>query len=82
MFEAAKTNRKPGGYIIVDGQEVAQTLQCCHCNTHFVSVHGSGKTRGFCMRCMKITCGSPGCDACTPFEKKLEDYEKGKITTL
>lgn len=73
---------KPQGYIIVDGQEVGETRQCCHCGTHFLSVKGSGKIRGFCMCCHKITCGAEKCNPCVPFEKKIEEYEKGKRITL
>ena len=67
---------KPSGFIIVDGQEVAHTKQCCHCGMHFVSVKGSGKIRGFCIGCNKTTCGSPACDTHVPNEAKLE-YEEG-----
>lgn len=68
---------KPSGYIIVDGQEIAQTKQCCHCGNHFVSVKGSGKIRGHCMLCNKITCGAPACDIHVPFEAKLDYIDKG-----
>ena len=81
-YKDAKAERKPSGHIIVDGQEVANTMQCCHCGQHFVSVKGSGKLSGFCMRCHKITCGSPKCDPCIPFEKKVEEYESGKRLVL
>jgi hypothetical protein len=69
---------KPSGYIIVDGQEVAHTKQCCHCNAHFVSIKGSGKIRGHCMLCNAITCGAPACDFHIPFEAKLELTEGTK----
>lgn len=82
VFKNAKHESNPSGTILIDNQEVAHTKQCCHCQEHFVSVKGSGKIRGFCPRCMQITCGKPACNTCTPFEKKLEDYEKGKIKTL
>lgn len=70
------------GAIIVDGIEVASTKQCCHCGNHFLSVQGSGIRRGFCTRCMAMTCGNHACDCCMPFEKKLDLFEKGKIFTL
>lgn len=70
-FDNAQFERKPSGAIIVDGLEVAHTRQCCHCGMHFVSVRGSGKVRGFCLRCHKITCGAAGCDPCVPFEERL-----------
>lgn len=73
---------RPHGHWLVDGKEVADTLQCVHCGDHFVVVFGSGKRRGFCMNCNGTTCGKPGCHACIPFEKKLDLYEAGKISTL
>lgn len=72
----AKFERRPSGHILVDNKEVAVTLQCCHCDCHFISVKGSGNIRGFCTRCFKITCGAKACDPCIPFEKKLEQIEK------
>lgn len=67
----------PSGSIIIDGQEVAHTKQCCHCGGHFVSVKGSGKIRGYCTLCTKITCGAPACDTHVPFEAKLDYVDKG-----
>lgn len=72
-----KFERKPSGAIMLDGIEVAHTLQCCHCGGHYVSVKGSGKRRGFCMKCMGVTCGSVKCDNCIPTEKMLDNIEKG-----
>lgn len=77
MIENAQFEHKPSGYIIVDGQEVAHTKQCCHCGVHFVSVRGSGKIRGHCMHCNQITCGAPACDAHVPFEAKLDFIDDG-----
>ncbi len=70
------------GAIIIDGNQAHSTQQCCHCGTHFVMKPGSGIVRGFCRRCMQVTCGRPECDACIPFERKLEMYEKGKIASI
>ncbi len=64
------------GAILVDGVQVATTHQCCHCGGHFTSVKGSGTRRGFCLKCMRVTCGAPECDPCVPFEKKLEMMER------
>lgn len=74
--------RKPSGFILMDDKEVASTLQCPHCQTHFISIKGSGQRRGFCTKCMRVTCGKVTCDVCYPFEKKLSDYEKGKLIVL
>ncbi len=76
-FGNTKYERNPSGAFIVDGVEMAHTLQCCHCGGHFVSIKGSGKTRGFCLNCMGVTCGKLECNSCIPFGKKLEIMEKG-----
>ena len=78
MFKDAVFENKPSGIILLDGREVAQTKQCPHCQEHFISQKGSGKLRGFCMRCMAVTCGKQACHVCIPFEKKIEALEKGK----
>lgn len=75
-------NGKARGYLLVDGKEVAATLQCCHCNAHWIHQKGSGITRGFCVSCMKATCGAGRCDVCIPFEKRLDLYEKGLLSVL
>lgn len=64
--------RKPSGHMLVDGQEVAVTRQCCHCGRHFVSIRGSGHIRGFCRNCMKVTCGLPKCDHCRPYRARFD----------
>lgn len=55
---------------VVDGREVAHTLQCPHWGGHFVSRRGSGARRTFCLRCLAVTYGNPACDPCIPFEIK------------
>jgi len=70
-----KFERNAHGAFLVDGREVAHTLQCPHCGCHFVSRRGSGARRTFCLRCMAVTCGNPACDPCIPFERKLEAME-------
>ena len=67
---------REAGAFVVDGIQIASTLQCCHCGGHFVSFRGSGARRVHCGRCNAITCGNPACDACVPFEKWLETVEK------
>lgn len=73
--------KRPDGYIAIsyeDGHVVERdTLQCVHCGAHFIVEPGSGRRRGFCLKCGGPTCGRPGCDSCTPFEKKLEALEEG-----
>lgn len=67
-----KFEYKPSGAIIVDGQEAAVTLQCAHCGRHWVPIRGSKRRRGFCMRCMKPTCGARNCLACLPYRERIE----------
>jgi hypothetical protein len=71
MFE-----RHAHGAFIVDGIEVGNTLQCPHCNAHFLSIRGSKKRRAFCTRCGAVTCGKDTCDACIPFEQRIDLCEK------
>ncbi len=81
-YKNSVSERNPSGTIIIDGQDVANTMQCCHCGKHFISVRGSGKIRGFCTCCMQITCGATECNPCIPFERKVDEYEKGKRLVL
>lgn len=75
--------RKPKGYAIWSFPDKApierETLQCCHCGRHWIVVPGSGRKRGFCTKCMQVTCGHAKCDPCVPVEKQLDMIEKGKI---
>jgi hypothetical protein len=78
--------RKASGYIIMDNGngpvETAATLQCVHCNKHFISIKGSGTIRAFCLKCGGVTCGAPVCHEHYDFRKKLDDYEQGKLGVL
>ena len=70
---------RPHGFFEVSTPEGktlrGETLQCVHCGNHWQMVKGSGKVRGFCMRCNGPTCG-PQCSAeCVPQEKMLEIME-------
>jgi len=73
------TVRKPAGTFQILGEftdHEMDTQQCCHCGEHFLVVAGSGITRGFCLRCNQVTCGAQWCQACIPWEQKLELAEK------
>lgn len=54
------------------------TVSCCHCRRVWLVQPGSGRRRGFCQRCMGITCGSVECHECLPFEAWLENVEAGR----
>lgn len=80
-YKSARWARKPSGHFFMDGEEVADTLQCCHCNAHIAFTGDSSV--GMCRGCMKPTCGKPRCEErCFPFEKRLDLYEKHLIGRL
>lgn len=72
----AKAVLRPSGAILVDGQQVADTVQCAHCGQHFILQPGSGRRRGFCLKCEGLTCGSASCAPCVPIERRLELRER------
>jgi hypothetical protein len=74
--------RHPSGAIMIDGMHVADTMTCKHCGHTWIPVKGSGKVRGWCMKCNGPTCGHPACDECKPFEQQLTEYEKGVLKSL
>ena len=64
--------RPKGTLIITDWDgcvEEHDTLQCCHCGAHWVVSPGSGRRRGWCMKCGDVTCGEQRCDQCTPYKR-------------
>ena len=74
--------QEKGRIIIVDpgmDRAVAEigTAQCVHCSGHFPIQPGSGKIRGFCLRCNGPICG-PKCAKCVPVEQMLENIEHGR----
>jgi len=82
IIKGAQSERNAHGHIFIDGVQAADTIQCAHCGKHFISVRGSGTKRGVCLKCMQVTCGDARCDPCVPFEKRLDEYEKGKRKSL
>lgn len=70
---------RENGAIIIGDRQVASTLRCCHCGSHWTPKPGSGIERGFCLKCMNPTCGHRDCDPCIPFEAWLE-HQEGKKT--
>ncbi len=74
-YSKAIAVHKPSGHVIVDGNQIADTVQCVHCGAHWVPIRGSGRVYGFCMNCNGKTCGRKSCHACVTSEKKLEIRE-------
>ena len=64
------------GYILDGETVIAETLQCCHCGMHWVIQRGSGIERGFCLKCMGVSCGGAPCWECHPYERQIEDMEE------
>lgn len=81
-FGNVKHELRQHGAWIVDGIEVASTMQCPHCDGHFVSMRDSGIERGWCSGCGAVTCGKPECAPCVPFLRKMEAIERGAALTL
>ena len=74
--------RRPSGHILMDNVVVCDTVQCVHCNGHFIVFKGSGRQRPYCANCGGWECGKPECFSCAAFEKKLDLYEKGLLAVL
>jgi len=79
--DAPQFEHKASGFILMDDVEVACTIRCVHGGEHFISIRGSGTKRGYCMNCSGVFCG-PQHANCYHWEKKLDDYEKGKLLVL
>lgn len=74
-FGDVKHEWKEHGGWTVDGIQVASTLQCPHCDRHFVSVRTA--EMHWCHSCGARTCDSPICSsACRPFMRQLEAIER------
>jgi hypothetical protein len=70
--------RREAGAMLLDGVQVASTVQCAHCSAHWPFQPGSGRLRGWCYKCMAPLCGKPACLVdCVPVEAKIE-FEEGK----
>lgn len=68
-----------GGYLTITsamGILERDTLMCVHCGQHYIVQPGSGKQRGFCTKCMGVTCGRRKCKKCVPLEQFIESLEK------
>ena len=78
---ARSAGRRRQGAVFIDGVQVADTIQCAHCNRHDPYIQGRGDW--MCMRCFGTVCGRKRCvEKCEPFEKKLDDFEAGRRSSL
>jgi len=74
---------RPAGVSIINSPELpfeqqADYKQCVHCQSVWKVEPGSGRLRGFCMKCNGPICG-PGCAECKgSFEKMLDDILAGR----
>jgi len=71
--------RHPSGFTtLTDDQGIThgETLTCIHCARIWQVTPGSGKERGYCLKCGGPTCGAKACDRCLPFEKQIEIIEQ------
>lgn len=71
------TSPKTKGTIIITeemGKVIEhETHQCVHCGKHWILIPGSGKDRGYCLKCNGLTCGRKECDPCRPYMKQIEE---------
>ncbi len=51
-------------------------IQCCHCQRIWPWVQGSGKLRGWCMRCSGFFCG-PKCETCVHWQQLMANLGAG-----
>lgn len=83
--DAPQAERKASGVILMDDgngwRETANTIRCVHGGEHFISIKGSGITRGWCSRCAGVFCGRQH-ERCHHWMKQIEDFEKGKLLVL
>lgn len=68
---------KSDGYARIDDPDLGviemDTLQCVHCGFHFHVIPGSGRTRGYCMKCNGVHCGGLSCWECRPYQKLVDE---------
>ena len=73
---------KKAGYLLItspEGITENDTFGCAHCNNVVIVKAGrpAEESGGWCLHCSKCICRGCGTvGRCTPFEKKLDLYEK------
>lgn len=78
--------RNPHGQLVLsggDGRELEMdTVTCSHCNTVVIAKLDLSNV-GFCLKCCDHLCGPCADDGrCTPFQRQLEDFERGLTKKL
>lgn len=75
--DATHSSTDYSGTILLDGVEVAQTRQCCHCNSHFIKTKQIRVGPEKCWYCGGYMCLKKVCnEGCLPFEQWLENVER------
>jgi len=65
-----------------EGTKSFKSIQCLHCGSHYQVIPGSGKQRGYCLKCKGFLCGKEDClKDCVPYEARIEIEEGNKKTT-
>jgi hypothetical protein len=73
---------RKAGYLVItsdSGTTENDTFGCAHCNSVVIVTTGrpAEESGGWCLHCSKCICkGCATLGRCTPFEKKLDRYEK------
>ncbi len=63
------------------GPAIVQDLVCCvHCGYTWIFQPGSGRRRGFCMRCCGLVCGHKACEevGCVHRHQQFDNLEQGR----
>ena len=75
MIHLQHTHTKVSGDIIITDENnnvhQMESLKCVHCQHTWIIKPGSGRKRGWCLKCMGPTCGSQECMTCVPLEIAL-----------
>ena len=73
---------RPSGYFstfnVESGKKIeGETRQCIHCQYTWIYQPGSGRKRGWCIRCQGLLCGQYNCmKYCINVEQRLKGQEK------
>lgn len=83
QYADAQFERRPHGTIFIGDKQVGHSMQCPHCNAHFLSRKGSGAHRSWCNNCAAVTCGKKECvEKCAPWEKQMCEIERRATQAL